>query len=89
MTAGYESHRGADAQFGHVSTDQDLEAKIYSALRTNCFLQSDTIVVRVSARRVFLEGIVRSENERKLAQECISEIFGIRAITNYITYHRH
>lgn len=64
----------------------DLYQKVISALHTNCLINSEKITVRVKDRRIYLEGTVDSENERNLAAKCISEIFGIQAISNSITF---
>ena len=78
-----------DRKEASQATDKDLEAKVYHALRGNAMIQSEKIGIRVSGRRVYLEGTVRSEEERILAQECIENIFGIRNIINYITFSRY
>lgn len=67
-------------------TDRNLERKVISALRLNELIHINDINVRVSGRLVFLEGKVRFQKERMLAQRCIMDLFGIRAVINYLTY---
>lgn len=70
-----------------IATDKILEKKVISALKTNPFINCEKIKVRVTGRLVFLEGSVRLLKERIEAQKCIRDIFGIRSVINYLTYH--
>ena len=78
---------GYDSEAMRTKTDVDLKEKVLNALRGNVFIQPEQITVRVKDRRVFLEGTVSVAKERTSAETCISDIFGIRSVINYITYH--
>lgn len=75
-----------DSEADKFETDRDLERKVINALRSNELIHFNDIKVRVTGRLVFLEGKVRFQKERVLAQRCIVDLFGIRAIINYLTY---
>lgn len=77
-----------DSVSDKLETDRNLERKVIRALKGNVFINSNNIKVRVSGRLVFLEGTVRFQKERLLAQKCIVDLFGIRAVINYLTYPR-
>lgn len=89
MRTNGELQKTGDRNYESVTTDKDLELKVRNAIHGNAMLPSEKIRIRVSGRRVYLEGSVRSEEERNLAQECIEHIFGIRNIINYITFSRN
>lgn len=76
-----------DSDVTRLETDKNLEKKVINALQTNAFINSEKIRVRVTDRLVFLEGTVHLLKERISAQKCIRDIFGIRAVINYLTYH--
>ncbi|MBU1821848.1 MAG: BON domain-containing protein [Bacteroidetes bacterium] len=76
-----------DSQTARLETDKDLEKKVMNALQANALINSKKISVRVNDRTVFLEGSVHLEKERISAQNCIKDIFGIRTVINYLTYH--
>jgi len=76
-----------DSDAARVETDKNLEKKVINALQANAFINSEKIRVRVTGRLVFLEGTVHLLKERISAQKCIRDIFGIRAVINYLTYH--
>lgn len=76
-----------DCENAKLETDKNLEKKVKNALRANSFINSEKIRVRVTGRLVFLEGTVPFLKERISAQKCIGDIFGIRAVINYLTYH--
>ena len=78
-----------DSNFESMTADKDLEQKVHHAIRANKLLNSEKIKIWVSGRRVYLEGVVPTEKERNLAYECISDIFGIRHVINYITFPRY
>ncbi len=69
-----------------LETDSNLERTVISTLRDNAFVNCQNIKVKVTGRLVFLEGTVRTQKERISAQKCITDIFGIRAVINYLTY---
>lgn len=66
--------------------DNELFQKVIGALHGNCLIDSKKIKVRVTDRHVLLEGSVQFENERNLAAECITDIFGISEVSNEITF---
>ncbi|TKT86512.1 BON domain-containing protein [Dyadobacter frigoris] len=76
-----------DSEAARLETDKTLEIKVWNALKANVFINSEKIRVRVTGRLVFLEGTVHLQKERISAQNCIRDIFGIRAVINYLTYH--
>jgi osmotically-inducible protein OsmY len=76
-----------DSEAAKLETDKTLEKKVMSALKANVFINCEKIRVRVSDRLVFLEGTVHQQKERISAQTCIKDLFGIRAVINYLTYH--
>ncbi|NIJ52602.1 BON domain-containing protein [Dyadobacter arcticus] len=76
-----------DSDAANLETDKNLEKKVINALHANAFINCDKIRVRVTGRLVYLEGTVRLQKERISAQKCIRDIFGIRAVINYLTYH--
>ena len=76
-----------DSDAAKLETDKNLEKKVVNALRANAFINCEKIRVRVTGRLVFLEGTVNLLKERISAQKCIRDIFGIRAVINYLTYH--
>ncbi|GLU56908.1 BON domain-containing protein [Dyadobacter frigoris] len=76
-----------DSEAARLETDKNLKEKVINALRTNVFINCEKIRVRVTGRLVFLEGTVHLQKERISAQKCIRDIFGIRAVINYLTYH--
>ncbi|WP_221392530.1 BON domain-containing protein [Dyadobacter sp. NIV53] len=88
MIAKSRFQQSGDCNYESLTTDRDLELKVQNAIHRNAMIDSEKIRIWVSGRRVYLEGKVRSESERYLAQECISDIFGIRNIINYITFSR-
>ena len=69
-----------------LETDRNLERKVIKALQENVFINCKNIKVRVTERLVFLEGTVHAQKERISAQGCIADLFGIRAVINYLTY---
>lgn len=75
-----------DSEADRFETDRNLERKVINALRSNELIHFNDIKVRVTGRLVFLEGKVRFRKERMLAQRCVMDLFGIRAIINYLTY---
>ena len=75
-----------DSVADKIETDRSLERKVLSALHKNKFIDCKNIKVRVTERLVFLEGTVRAQKERVSAQKCITDLFGIRAVINYLTY---
>lgn len=72
----------------YQDTDRSLEEKVISALHANSRIACDEIEVHVRDRNVYLEGKVPTETERFMAQECVSSIFGIRTVANYLTFPR-
>ena len=76
-----------DSEATKLETDKNLERKVINALQANVFINCEKIRVRVTGRLVFLEGTVHLLKERISAQKCIRDIFGIRAVINYLTYH--
>lgn len=68
------------------NADQELKDKVCQALQSDCLINSERINVHVSDRIVYLEGMVNSEKERKLAYEAVMEIFGVRNVVNYLTF---
>ena len=76
-----------DSEAARLETDKILEIKVWSALKANVFVNCEKIRVRVTGRLVYLEGTVHQQKERISAQNCIRDIFGIRAVINYLTYH--
>ena len=76
-----------DSDASKLETDKNLKKKVLDALQANAFINCEKIRVRVTGRLVFLEGTVHLQKERILAQKCIRDIFGIRAVINYLTYH--
>ncbi|WP_159466996.1 BON domain-containing protein [Dyadobacter sp. 3J3] len=91
MTKNTEIHKiwepDYDSETARTETDKNLKEKVINALRANTFINCEKIRVRVTGRLVFLEGEVHLQKERISAQKCIRDIFGIRAVINYITYH--
>ena len=77
-----------DSEVARIETDKTLEVKVWNALKANIFIDCEKIRVRVTGRLVFLEGTVQLQKERISAQNCVRDIFGIRAVINYLTYHR-
>ena len=75
-----------DSDAAKLETDRNLEKKVLNALQANAFINCEKIRVRVIGRLVFLEGTVHLQKERISAQKCIRDIFGIRAVINYLTY---
>lgn len=75
-----------DTEAGKLETDKVLEKKVISALQANKIIDCAKIKVRVTGRLVFLEGTVHFLHERISAQKCIRDIFGVRAVINYLTY---
>lgn len=75
-----------DSVADKFATDRSLEIKVIDVLRLNALMDYNNIRVRVTGRLVFLEGTVRIKKERLLAQKCITDLFGIRAVINYLTY---
>ncbi len=75
-----------DSVSDKFKTDRNLERVVLNALQDNVFIDYKRIKVRVTGRLVFLEGIVHNQKERILAQKCITNLFGIRAVINYLTY---
>jgi osmotically-inducible protein OsmY len=69
-----------------IEIDQNLKERVVSALRANRSVNTDGIVVRVEDRQVYLEGSVCHREQRDSAQKCITDIFGIRTVINYLTY---
>ncbi|MEO6284112.1 MAG: BON domain-containing protein [Dyadobacter sp.] len=76
-----------DSEAARLETDNNLKEKVINALQANAFINCEKISVRVADRLVFLEGTVHLQHERIAAQQCIRDIFGIRAVINYLTYH--
>jgi len=76
-----------DSDAARLETDKNIEKKVIDALQANSFINCEKIRVRVTGRLVFLEGTVHLVKERLSAQKCIRDIFGIRAVINYLTYH--
>ena len=76
-----------DSDAAKLETDKSLKIKVINALQANAFINCEQIRVRVNGRLVFLEGTVYLLRERISAQNCIRDIFGIRAVINYLTYH--
>lgn len=77
-----------DSLSDKLKTDRNLERTVVKALRENVFINCQNIKVRVTERLVFLEGTVPAQQERMAAQRCIMDLFGIRAVINYLTYPR-
>ena len=75
-----------DSKADRIATDKNLLEMVMGALEANIFVDSKKITVRVTDRVVFLEGNVHWKKERISAQECVRDIFGIRAVINYLTY---
>lgn len=75
-----------DSVADKIKTDSSLERKVLKALHENAFIDYRNIKVRVTGRLVFLEGTVRDQKERISAQKCLTDLFGIRAVINYLTY---
>ena len=75
-----------DSIADRFETDRSLERPVINALQQNVFLDCKNINVRVTERLVYLEGTVHFQKERLLAQKCITDLFGIRAVINYLTY---
>ncbi len=69
-------------------TDDILADSIRSIICRIENISCNNIKVRVSSGRVFLEGKVNSENERNLIRRCITSIFGVRSVANYLTFPR-
>lgn len=80
----WESDYDCDAT--RLETDRDLEKKVINALDDNSLINSSKIKVRVNDRVMYLEGTVLVKKERGAAQKCIRDIFGIKAVINYLTY---
>ena len=75
-----------DSHAAKLETDKNLVIKVINALAANVSINSEKIRVRVADRLVFLEGSVQFRKERISAQRCIRDLFGIRAVINYLTY---
>lgn len=75
-----------DSVADKFDTDRNLEKVVMNALQENAFIDCSNIKVRVTERLVFLEGTVPAHKERISAQRCIMDLFGIRAVINYLTY---
>jgi|GEM_PF-5876615 len=75
-----------DSHAAKLETDRNLVTKVINALAANVSINSEKIKVRVADRLVFLEGSVQLRKERISAQKCIRDLFGIRAVINYLTY---
>jgi osmotically-inducible protein OsmY len=75
-----------DSYAAKLETDKNLVIKVINALAANASINSEKIRVRVADRLVFLEGSVQLRTERISAQKCIRDLFGIRAVINYLTY---
>lgn len=75
-----------DSIVDKFETDRNLERTVICALQENVFIDSKNIKVRVAGRLVYLEGTVHFQKERMLAQKCIVDLFGVRAVINYLTY---
>ncbi len=69
-------------------TDESLAESIRNMIARIENISCRNIRVQVNAGRVFLEGKVRSEKERNLIRHCISGIFGVRSVANYLTFPR-
>ncbi|GLU57241.1 BON domain-containing protein [Dyadobacter frigoris] len=76
-----------DPEAARFETDKNLREKVMAALQANSLINASAIRVRVTDRIVFLEGMVHRQKERIAAKQCIKDIFGIRSVINYLTYH--
>ena len=69
---------------GEVRTDEDIAATAVQALKWNLLVPSKNIKVAVSNGWVTLEGEVRWQFQKEAAEDTISSIPGVKAISNLI-----
>lgn len=68
--------------------DESLAENIKSILSRIESISCKHITIRVSSGKVFLEGKVRSEQERNLVRHCIHNLPGVKNVANYLTFPR-
>ncbi|OJV12684.1 MAG: hypothetical protein BGO21_02760 [Dyadobacter sp. 50-39] len=70
----------------NAEVDSELAERVSEILHGDCLIDTAKISVRVLNRTVYLEGAVNSENERNVAFQDATNIFGVRNVVNYLTF---
>lgn len=64
------------------AADLEIEAAAYRALANNGELPRDRFSLNVENRWITLYGIVSTDRERRLAEQAVRSVHGIRGLTN-------
>jgi osmotically-inducible protein OsmY len=67
---------------GHERTDEDIAQAAANALLWNSLLPKEAVKVKVSRGWVTLSGIVEWQYQRATAEQAVSDLFGVKGVTN-------
>lgn len=70
---------------GHVRSDSDIAQAIESAFAWHTLIPSDLIQVKVEQGWVTLTGEVNRDYQRRIAEQTVHPITGVRGVTNGVT----
>lgn len=66
-------------------TDTDIALAVRNALTWHSAVNEDQINIKVDNGRVYLEGTVRWDYERRAAEKAVEKISGVRSVINKVT----
>lgn len=66
-------------------TDAEIAREIRRKMKADFEVPDDRIVTRVVEGFVTIEGIVVRDTQKKAAETCVSNVRGVRGVTNKIT----
>ncbi|MDP3251821.1 MAG: BON domain-containing protein [Hydrogenophaga sp.] len=69
---------------GHVRSDADIAQAIESAFSWHTLIPGDRILVKVEQGWVTLSGAVNWDYQRRLAEQTVRPVMGVRGVTNRI-----
>jgi len=77
-----------DLPFSHVRDDQDIARAAANALQWNVWVPNKQIKIKVDSGWVTLEGEVDFKYQEMTAEEVVSNLTGVKGVTNLITLKR-
>lgn len=82
------NHRGKAPRNFNI-TDQRIYERICEALTDDPDLDASSVEVKVASGVVTLMGEVEDRHSKKLAEDIVEEIGGVKDIFNYLSYYSH
>lgn len=74
---------------GYVRSDERIREDVCDVLADHPWIDASEIEVQVKGGEVFLSGSVPSREEKRLAEDVIESISGVKEVSNQLRVHRH